>query len=1184
MQRSGNNYAITLNLSDNSGFDVQNVDLSELFESAGQFVVVADGQTLTINMEGRDTTEPYQITDAAVQSFYDYFTGEANGSHAAAITVRDFVPAAPSFADDTGDAIDGTVGTAIADITVPEAAGTPAPTYAAVGSLPAGVSFDPDTRIISFDEDAIEAGSGMITIRATNSEGMDDWTVAYSFAAGIPDANAPSVTISAVADGDEGTVVTISASLNGGNYDAIDYDWQVSGGALDDNTSATPVWTRPSVAADTDFDIDLDITARGTGANAANGTSDQASAAQRSATVFDVGPPPPEPSGAPIRTEDVGDIEASFSRPDFTSGGGWTDEPNNGSTSSSGTGPGNNSDGPYVYSESSSSSNANQIRTRSTLTALETTMAGWTGSGRVFQARLCVQGNYGAADGLVFQSRLNDAASWETLDTLVGWQYQNDYSAGATPDNEAGETVDIVQAGGWVDFEVEIPDGHTGFRFYNEPAGSSLHRHDAAMWQYEFVDGGGPPPVITTDEDTIYRLSATAPAAPAGGTATESHTPTGWTRVEPAPTTALGVWSATRTRTYTDGTFTSATAWGSIEQVAEPLPDLEAIDTVVAVAGRATQSTVHILGVDTGGNYGVWKKEIGGGDPERLSASSTIRARLNARGDRIAGMTRHRVPEAGGATLLAVQNTANGVPAVTLVDVSETAVTAVTDLGNILAMDGETAESIASETDTGMLVGERSGRVWRLSYDHAAGEIGIAVPVSHRHGNPIVGLARVAAGHLDDVEPDIDRWLDVGDFGDSKRVVVAAIAGDNRDQVTVARLTAGSVGFTVLATNEAIVLPADGDGAVTSYAGAGGEIRVYRGDVRLTEGVTYQRVAATAALAATVDANGAYAVTALADATAAANLVIRVAIGTEVVIDKIVTVTKALRGPRGAGLHTRATLGSSWSNAEANLATPGDNIAGDRVTLYNTAATPPYAETRIWTGLAWEVLVQVIDGSLVVNGTIAGLALAIGTGLIVDAAGNVAVGNLSASLITTGGMSAARITTGGMSAARITTGILSANRIGAVNLSAINVNVGSAIESSDFDLAAERGWRLTAEGTAHFFGGVRSDVRNVRSLWSGNRTVTGTGTTTLPLDFSVIDFDLVQLVGLEGNDLIGIWRLSGIAVEALEEGGTGVPSGVSRVDIGTAVNLWRSQDGMSFLPARTKLWFFRSGNRTLRPK
>ena len=87
--------------------------------------------------------------------------------------------AAPSFDDATGDAITGTVGTAINAVTVPAANGNPAPTYAVVGTLPAGLSFDATTRVLSGNPTA--AASGTITIRATNSQGNADWTVDYSF-------------------------------------------------------------------------------------------------------------------------------------------------------------------------------------------------------------------------------------------------------------------------------------------------------------------------------------------------------------------------------------------------------------------------------------------------------------------------------------------------------------------------------------------------------------------------------------------------------------------------------------------------------------------------------------------------------------------------------------------------------------------------------------------------------------------------------------------------------------------------------------------------------------------------------------------------------------------------------------------------------------------------------------------
>ena len=87
----------------------------------------------------------------------------------------------PSFTDDTGDAQTWTTGTAITSITVPAASGNPTPTYAVEGSLPAGLAFDTTTRVISGTPTT--AGSGTITIRASNSEGHADWTVAYTTSA-----------------------------------------------------------------------------------------------------------------------------------------------------------------------------------------------------------------------------------------------------------------------------------------------------------------------------------------------------------------------------------------------------------------------------------------------------------------------------------------------------------------------------------------------------------------------------------------------------------------------------------------------------------------------------------------------------------------------------------------------------------------------------------------------------------------------------------------------------------------------------------------------------------------------------------------------------------------------------------------------------------------------------------------
>ena len=103
----------------------------------------------------------------------------------------------------------------------------------------------------------------------------------------LPAAVAPAVTINAIAAGEEGTGVQLGATLADGTYDgAVEYDWSVNGGTLDNANAAAPTWTRPAVVADTNQTVSLTVTVRGTGTNARNGTSDTASTT-RSAQVLD---------------------------------------------------------------------------------------------------------------------------------------------------------------------------------------------------------------------------------------------------------------------------------------------------------------------------------------------------------------------------------------------------------------------------------------------------------------------------------------------------------------------------------------------------------------------------------------------------------------------------------------------------------------------------------------------------------------------------------------------------------------------------------------------------------------------------------------------------------------------------------------------------------------------------------
>ena len=87
---------------------------------------------------------------------------------------------APNWFDNTGTPVEWTAGTTIPSITVPAVdQGAPDPTYAVNGSIPSGITFNSLTREISGILNS-NASNGVLTIRATNHVGVDDWTLAYT--------------------------------------------------------------------------------------------------------------------------------------------------------------------------------------------------------------------------------------------------------------------------------------------------------------------------------------------------------------------------------------------------------------------------------------------------------------------------------------------------------------------------------------------------------------------------------------------------------------------------------------------------------------------------------------------------------------------------------------------------------------------------------------------------------------------------------------------------------------------------------------------------------------------------------------------------------------------------------------------------------------------------------------------
>ena len=147
----------------------------------------------------------------------------------------------------------------------------------------------------------------------------------------------------------------------------------------------------------------------------------------------------------------------------LTTAGAWSSQAT-GVTATSNTGPGTNSSGPYVYSESSTSSGPAEILANSKLVMLESIMDTWTGAGRSITFRVCIQGTGWSGDdeGLRIITGTTEADSTQLV-LLTGWDYSNNYVVGNTITNRQDDDYDIVQVGGWIDYTIDIPDGHEYF-------------------------------------------------------------------------------------------------------------------------------------------------------------------------------------------------------------------------------------------------------------------------------------------------------------------------------------------------------------------------------------------------------------------------------------------------------------------------------------------------------------------------------------------------------------------------------------------------------------------------------------------------------------------------------------------------------------------------------------------------
>ena len=153
-----------------------------------------------------------------------------------------------------------------------------------------------------------------------------------------------------------------------------------------------------------------------------------------------------------------------------------------GSTLSNNTGPGTNSGGGYVFVEATSSSAAT-IRAQSRVDMSVVDM--WPApTGRVLRLRICAQGAFSdAGEGFEVQSRVDNADVFDVQKRISGWAYSNTRSAGDTIQDYGGVDHACTQDGGWIDVDIEIPDGDNQVRFEEVWSIGSAWVHDIALWQ-----------------------------------------------------------------------------------------------------------------------------------------------------------------------------------------------------------------------------------------------------------------------------------------------------------------------------------------------------------------------------------------------------------------------------------------------------------------------------------------------------------------------------------------------------------------------------------------------------------------------------------------------------------------------------------------------------------------------------
>ena len=193
------------------------------------------------------------------------------------------------------------------------------------------------------------------------------------------------------------------------------------------------------------------------------------------------------------RMSTLAELDAILTRADTvdTNEGVWLPDAG-GSTPSAATGPGTNSAGPYLFSESSSGNDSITL-VKSVITFNDGVRSWLDGGDREIRFRVCLQGewNHDDAEGLDIQGQRPGEMTWETIHVINGWAYATPVLLGANiTQYRTGTVLECVQAGGWLDFTVDIPFEYAEVRLRNRTVLGRTFTHDIAMWELELAYGG----------------------------------------------------------------------------------------------------------------------------------------------------------------------------------------------------------------------------------------------------------------------------------------------------------------------------------------------------------------------------------------------------------------------------------------------------------------------------------------------------------------------------------------------------------------------------------------------------------------------------------------------------------------------------------------------------------------------